>query len=70
MERFSLVRDCGSIPHGDSTVSMFYLKNEEDLDFFDRTDKYDFPIKEEQEIPKKTYQTFSFTSCKATVIKY
>ena len=24
MVRFSFVRDCGSIPHGDSTVSMFF----------------------------------------------
>ena len=25
MERFSFARDCGSIPHGDSTDSMFLL---------------------------------------------
>ena len=24
MVRFSFARDCGSIPHGDSTVSMFF----------------------------------------------
>ena len=27
MVRFSFVRDCGSIPHGDSTVSMFLAIN-------------------------------------------
>ena len=30
------------------------FKDEGDLDFLDKTDKYDFPMKEEQEIPKPT----------------
>ena len=38
------------LPLGQGDVDEF--KDEGDLDFLDKTDKYDFPIKEEQEIPK------------------
>ena len=37
---------------GQADVDEF--KDEGDLDFLDKTDKYDFPMKEEQEIPKTT----------------
>ena len=37
---------------GQADVDEF--KDEGDLDFLDKTDKYDFPMKEEQEIPKPT----------------
>ena len=40
------------LPLGQGDVDEF--KDEGDLDFLDKTDKYDFPIKEEQEIPKPT----------------
>ena len=38
------------LPLGQGDVDEF--KDEGDLDFLDRTDKYDFPLKEEEEIPK------------------
>ena len=40
------------LPLGQGDVDEF--KDEGDLDFLDRTDKYDFPMKDEQEIPKAT----------------
>ena len=40
------------LPLGQGDVDEF--KDEGDLDFLDRTDKYDFPMKEEEEIPKPT----------------
>ena len=40
------------LPLGQGDVDEF--KDEGDLDFLDKTDKYDFPMKEEQEIPKPT----------------
>ena len=38
------------LPLGQGDVDEF--KDEGDLDFLDKTDKYDFPMKEEEEIPK------------------
>ena len=38
------------LPLGQGDVDEF--KDEGDLDFLDRTDKYDFPMKDEEEIPK------------------
>ena len=40
------------LPLGQGDVDEF--KDEGDLDFLDKTDKYDFPMKEEEEIPKPT----------------
>ena len=40
------------LPLGQEDVDEF--KDEGDLDFLDKTDKYDFPMKEEEEIPKPT----------------
>ena len=40
------------LPLGQGDVDEF--KDEGDLDFLDKTDKYDFPMKEEDEIPKPT----------------
>ena len=42
------------LPLGQGDVDEF--KDERDLDFLDRTDKYDFPMKEEEEIPKPKQQ--------------
>ena len=40
------------LPLGQGDVDEF--KDEGDLDFLDKTDKYDFPMKEQQKIPKPT----------------
>ena len=42
------------LPLGQGDVDEF--KDEGDLDFLDKTDKYDFPMKDEQEIPKPKKQ--------------
>ena len=34
MVRFSFARDCGSIPHGDSTVSMFFIISSFNVNFY------------------------------------